>query len=90
MTSQDFLTVAGWVAEGKCDMKCADGQWRNTHAISINGAFDEYRRRPEPREWWLSAPKVGTGLKYEVSFVKPFDRTLHGLEIIHVREVLEP
>jgi hypothetical protein len=88
MTHEEAIIAAGvmlaW-AEGKK----VQGRWRNSSCEwgdcsdpAWQWETNEYRIKPEPREWWLNDCFVGYGFKDAAkSMSKP------GFEPIHVREV---
>lgn len=93
MTSQEFLTVAGWIAEGKAQVKSyeavASGGWRNCNNVCLAGEFSEYRRKPEPREWWIQDGYLLSPCAYSSKQLKGPSGEAYPNQI-HVREVIEP
>jgi hypothetical protein len=81
--AKGLLPIITAFAEGKRIECKVEGAWVGCMMI-IPDLDNEYRIKPEPREWWL----VG-GFNFESKCSAEADSFQRGIPIIHVREVIE-
>jgi hypothetical protein len=87
-TKEQIAVMQGYVDGKQVQMRLCSGKWTYITRPNWNWLENEYRIKPEPREWWISQDEVAqtpqNGYYFGVARTRP-----NGLPAIHVREVLE-
>ena len=65
MTKEEFMQVAQWITEDRCETEFQDGKWYKTACVAMPAEFSLYRRIPEPPKPklrpWLRLEEVPVG-----------------------------
>lgn len=54
--AKDYLPLVQALAEGKViqGFMVGSGKWEDMHEMQFNGTADQYRIKPEPKEFWVN------------------------------------
>lgn len=91
-----YLPLVQALADGKLQIRVGE-RWidiSQDEGVCFIDEPSEYRRKPEPREWWIVEISATTRLAFNsresaCSFIADESRKLPKLTVVHVREVQE-
>ena len=88
--AREFAKVVQAYADGKGVQIYTSSGWRDIHEDPcFDGGFENYRIKPEPREWWLRALPDGRIAVFTLKDRAQTEATFwENSKVIHVREVM--
>lgn len=86
-----YLPLVQALADGKLEL-FHRGVWTDCFSTDFSGSLEEYRIKPEPREWWFCEIDgngfcIGRYVFASQSEAQNF-AAINGVKVVHVREVL--
>ena len=65
MTKEQFMEIAGWIADDKCEYDFDHNNWSRCIIVGMNDDYKYFRHKSEPklRPFKIEEVKLGWGLK---------------------------